>query len=190
MLAIRSGSLKRQQTLRAPAARRPHLQPASWARCQSSGSSRFIRAPSWAARHGPSVTRSQAFGAAVRYELNVRASLRFTVQRTIAGRVVGGRCEPRSHGRRKGRRCDRHVDVGRFNVTGQPGDNGFRFSARLNGSSLTPGNGTRPTAALRPATAGTVAPKPQPSGSFNESQRRSSARRRRDATVRLSQPMR
>ena len=94
-----------------------------------------------AARHGPPITRSRMLGSAVRYELNVRASVRFSVQHTIAGRLVGGRCEPRVHGSRMGRRCYRHVEMGgSFNVTGRSGDGAFRFSGRLNGRRLTPGN--------------------------------------------------
>ena len=96
-----------------------------------------------AARHGPPVTRSRMhLAAAVRYELNVRASVRFSVQRTIAGRVVGGRCEPRvsrqAHGSALLPACRRWAAASTSQAG--PATAAFRFSGRLNGRRLTPGN--------------------------------------------------
>ncbi|HET9118782.1 MAG TPA: PKD domain-containing protein [Pseudonocardiaceae bacterium] len=93
-----------------------------------------------AARSGNSVTRSSKAGTSARYRLNIAASVRFTVQRALDGRLVGGRCQAPSRKNRKAPRCTRYSVVpGAFTVGGRAGENTFRFSGRFNGRKLAPG---------------------------------------------------
>jgi hypothetical protein len=95
--------------------------------------SRFSAAPrgaSIAARHG----------ARVGYALSAPARVRFTITRLVPGRRRGGRCGPPSS-TAAGKRCLRAVRVpGSFVHAGRAGANGFRFTGRLAGRALKPGD--------------------------------------------------
>jgi phage terminase large subunit-like protein len=94
-----------------------------------------------AAHTGNSVTKSTSLGTNVRYKLSIAAAVRFTIQRATDGRLVGARCVAPARTNRKARHCMRFVTVrGSFTMTGRAGKNNFRFSGRLNGSALAPGN--------------------------------------------------
>jgi hypothetical protein len=102
-----------------------------------------------AAPGGPSALaakkRKRTYGAKVTYTLNVAASVRFTVQRRSDGRKVKHAkkttCDrPTKHNRKK-QKCTRYVTLtGSFTRAGLTGINTFRFSGRLNGKRLPPGN--------------------------------------------------
>ena len=85
------------------------------------------------------------YGAQVTYTLNVAAGVRFTVQLRSDGRRVKHAkmttcARPTKHNRGK-RKCIRYVTLtGSFTQAGLTGTNKFRFSGRLNGKRLSPGN--------------------------------------------------
>ena len=90
-----------------------------------------------AARSGPSTGR----GATVRYRVNERGSVRFGVRRLVPGRVGGGRCRAARGRVPRNLRCVRSLRVrGSFRVRSRTGRNRFRFSGRLGGRTLSPGN--------------------------------------------------
>jgi PKD repeat protein len=98
---------------------------------------------------GPSAVAAKRhkrrYGAQVTYTLNVAAGVRFTVQLRSDGRRVKHAktttCDrPTKHNRAK-RKCIRYVTLaGSFTQAGLAGTNKFRFSGRLNGKRLSPGN--------------------------------------------------
>ena len=93
-----------------------------------------------AARSGKSITTSRAIGTKVQYVLNIRANVRFTIDRVLEGRQVGRRCMPPAGKNLTARRCSRYVPMrGGFTVSAHAGKNVFRFSGRLSGSALAPG---------------------------------------------------
>ena len=70
--------------------------------------------------------------ARVSYSLNVPASVRFNVQRSVAGRSAGGRCAAPTASNRGGRRCARFVAVrGGFTRSRPAGADRFRFTGAL-----------------------------------------------------------
>ena len=100
-----------------------------------------------AAVRGPSTLalkpRSK-FGTVVSYSLNQAATVRFSVERLLAGRSTkkGGRarCVAPARNNRKDPRCTRIVAVrGSLTVNGDAGKNAFRFTGRLAGKKLAPG---------------------------------------------------
>lgn len=94
-----------------------------------------------AARRGSSVTRSSRLSTRVDYSLNIIASVRFTLHRVIHGRQVGRRCHAPARSNRNARRCTQYVAVpGRLTLTGHAGNNTLRFSGRLSGHTLSPGD--------------------------------------------------
>ena len=91
-----------------------------------------------AARNGRSIAARK--GATVRYTLSAAARVRFTVERLLPGRVRRGRCRPPATPAR-GKRCTRRARVtGSFAHVGATGDNRFRFTGRIGGRTLKPGN--------------------------------------------------
>jgi hypothetical protein len=92
---------------------------------------------------GGSVARTRARSTRVRYTLDERATMTFTVERRTSGRRVGRRwprCVPPTRRNRNRRRCTRYVRVrGSFQHLGQLGSNSFRFTGRLQGRKLKPG---------------------------------------------------
>lgn len=97
------------------------------------------------ARSGPSAERAPArrrvrTGARVSYTLNVAASVRFTVERLVPGRLVGRRCVPERKRNHNHRRCTSYIRVrGSFTMPGKAGRERFQFTGRLNGRRLAPG---------------------------------------------------
>lgn len=94
---------------------------------------------------GPSVTNSKVnggttkHGTTVSYRLSTAASVKFTVQRVLAGRKVGKKCVAPTRKNREKRRCARYRNLpGSFEVTGRAGANSFRFSGRTGGRRLKP----------------------------------------------------
>ncbi len=94
-----------------------------------------------ARRSGASVAaarRRVASGATASFTLSEAASVRFTVERLTKGHRVRGKCKPR---RRRGKRCTIIRPVsGDFRVQGVQGANSFKFTGRLNGRRLKPGD--------------------------------------------------
>lgn len=77
-------------------------------------------------------------GTRVSFTLSEAASVRFTVERLTKGRRAGGKCKAR---RRRGKRCTIAKTLrGSFTVTGVQGANSIKFSGRLNGRKLKPGD--------------------------------------------------
>jgi hypothetical protein len=103
-----------------------------------------------AARTGASVvTRG---GATVTYVLSEKASVRFGVERAVAGRSVGGRCVSATPARRRAKPCTRYVAVaGSFTGSGVSGRNTLRFSGRLAGRRLAAGRYRLSASATDPA---------------------------------------
>jgi DNA-binding beta-propeller fold protein YncE len=90
-----------------------------------------------AARSGPSASARAPRGATVSFDLNRAATVTFTVQRVIKGRKRGNKC---SATRRRGKRCTIYRTYkGSFSRDGAAGENSFRFSGRLSGKPLPPG---------------------------------------------------
>jgi hypothetical protein len=98
-----------------------------------------------AAARGPSVgaARRAPVGAVVSYTLNVDASVRFAVRRSLPGRRIRTgkklRCVKPTANLRKARRCTRSKTVGTFTQSGRAGRNSFRFRGRVRGGKLKPG---------------------------------------------------
>jgi PKD domain len=78
-------------------------------------------------------------GTTVRFTLKKSVTVTFTVDRSLAGRKVGGKCRPPTSKNRKAHRCTRHVPVGSFTRNGALGKNKFHFTGRLAGKALKPG---------------------------------------------------
>lgn len=82
------------------------------------------------------VTRSK-FGARVLYTIAAPRRVRFTVERVVVGRRVGGRCRLLERSNRRNPRCARVVVLpGAFTHNGKPGKNTLRFTGRLGGRKL------------------------------------------------------
>ena len=91
-----------------------------------------------AANTGPALIA--AVGGRVVYRLSEAATVRFTVERKLAGRRKGRRCVAPQRARR-GKRCIRWSRVsGSFTHAGAGGLNTFRFMGRLGGKPLRRGN--------------------------------------------------
>jgi hypothetical protein len=92
-------------------------------------------------RSGDSVVASRkraARGTTVRFTLSEAASIGFTVERLTKGRRAGTKCKAK---RRRGKRCTIAKALpGGFTVAGVSGANSFKFSGRLSGRKLKPGN--------------------------------------------------
>ncbi len=100
----------------------------------------FLAAGSGPSAQGATARRRRSTGARASYTLNVAASVRFTVERLTAGRLVGHRCVSSRKSNHKHRRCTRYVRVrGSFTLQGKAGRNSFHFTGRLNGKPLTRG---------------------------------------------------
>lgn len=94
-----------------------------------------------ARRSGSSVTRSPRRSMRVHYRLNIIASVRFTFHRVMDGRRVGRHCKARARSNRNTPRCTRYVAVpGNLTLMGNAANNTVRFSGRLSGHTLPPGN--------------------------------------------------
>jgi hypothetical protein len=107
----------------------------------------FPAAPSGPSAQATRRARRRTFGTKVSYTLNQPASVRFTVQQTQPGRKTGKgkktRCVPQTKNNRKAKKCTRVVTLpGSFTLTGRAGANSFRFTGRLAGKKLKPGNYT------------------------------------------------
>lgn len=100
-----------------------------------------------AARAGASVStvRRRGSGARVSYSVDAVASLRFAVQRVLAGRRkasgTSARCVAPTRANRRAARCTRHVPVkGSVARTSRAGANSFYFTGRLGGRRLARGS--------------------------------------------------
>lgn len=92
-----------------------------------------------AARSGSSVVTRR--GSRVSFRLSEDATVRFTVERAVSGRRVGGRCVTSTPARRHAKRCTRYIVVrGSFGRAGHAGSNAFRFSGRIGGRTLRAGH--------------------------------------------------
>lgn len=114
----------------APRLRRLSMVPSRFAAARSGGSTRTVR--------------PRGFGTRVSYRSDMRASVRFTVQRVRSGRRRGtgrdARCVAPTRRNRTARRCTRYVPVtGSFTRTARSGGNRFVFTGRLGGRRLARG---------------------------------------------------
>ncbi len=81
-----------------------------------------------------------AGGARVTYSLDTGSNVEFHVQSLRSGRRVAGRCVP-GKPTKKRRRCTIRTELpGSFVIIGIPGTNDLRFSGRLAGAALKPGD--------------------------------------------------
>jgi hypothetical protein len=79
-------------------------------------------------------------GAIVRYGLSGAAVVGFSVERSLRGRSVGGKCRKQTPANRGKRKCTRYTQLrGDFSQQGAAGTNSFRFSGRLQNRALKPG---------------------------------------------------
>lgn len=94
-----------------------------------------------AAKSGPSAVAARApIGTVVTTKLSAAAKLTFRVERSAAGRKVGGRCVAPSRRNRTAKACTRWVTMSsRFTADGEAGTNRLRFTGRLGGLRLAPG---------------------------------------------------
>jgi hypothetical protein len=94
-----------------------------------------------AAATGQAVSSRAPVGARVFYRLSEAATVTWGVEKGTVGRTVGGRCVRKTRRNASKRRCLRFVRMlGSFQTRGAEGQNGFRFSGRLNGKKLAPGS--------------------------------------------------
>lgn len=114
--------------------------PPGGATAATASSLRIVPRTFPAATRGPSARNAaQRTGARVSYQLNIAASVRFTVQRPRPGRRVGRRCVAPTRGNGHRPRCRRYVTRrGSFTRAGGSGINSFRFTGRLRGKRLRP----------------------------------------------------
>lgn len=76
----------------------------------------------------------------VAFTLSERATVRFGVERALAGRRAGSRCVAPARASRRAARCTRYVLVrGAFSYEAKSGRNAIRFSGRLRGRKLAAG---------------------------------------------------
>jgi hypothetical protein len=93
-----------------------------------------------AARLGSSVTHRAHAGSAVHLTLSKAGTVDFTVERLLPGFLDGGKCLAHPHGR-PATRCTRRSTVhGDFIGTMTAGMHSLRFTGRLSGKALPPGN--------------------------------------------------
>jgi hypothetical protein len=79
-------------------------------------------------------------GTTVRYALTGAATVTFTVERALRGRIVGDKCRKQTPANSGKRKCTRFKKVkGGFSHQGAAGPNSFRFSGRLRNLALKPG---------------------------------------------------
>jgi hypothetical protein len=91
-----------------------------------------------AAARGASI--ASRVGAALRFRLSERGTVRFRAQRATKGRRVRGACRRATAKNRRRPRCTRFVAVhGSFRVPGSTGANKVRFRGRIGGRRLRPG---------------------------------------------------
>jgi hypothetical protein len=91
-----------------------------------------------AASRGASV--ASRVGAALRFRLSERGTVRFRAQRAAKGRRVRGACRRATAKNRRRPRCTRFASVrGSFVVPGNAGANQVRFRGRIGGRRLRPG---------------------------------------------------
>jgi hypothetical protein len=93
-----------------------------------------------AAGKGGSVFGSRRIkvGTTLTYRLSEDATVTFKVQRRNAGRRVAGKCRKRTRANNRRRKC--HLQLrGGFKHAGKQGGNSLRFSGRLRGRKLRPG---------------------------------------------------
>ena len=91
-----------------------------------------------AAARGSSIVKRGS--SRVAFTLSERATVRFEVERVLAGRRSGGRCVTPSRAARRAARCTRYVLMrGAFAYTAKSGRNTIRFSGRLRSRKLPTG---------------------------------------------------
>lgn len=89
---------------------------------------------------GPFRAARAAVGTIVSFTLSEPGSVRFTIDRSAAGRGVKGRCVKPSSANRSRPRCTRWAAVkGSFSVTGKLGVNRIELRGRIGGRTLAPG---------------------------------------------------
>jgi hypothetical protein len=95
-----------------------------------------------AAPSGPAFLAARAgVGAILSFKLSEAGSVRFTIDRSTAGRAVHGKCVKPISSNRGRRRCTRWVAVkGRFTVRGSRGANRITLRGRIGGKKLGPGS--------------------------------------------------
>jgi hypothetical protein len=94
-----------------------------------------------AASSGNAVQTRAPIGARVFYQLSETATVTWSVEKGTVGRLVGGKCVRRTRANRSRRHCVRYTAMtGTFKTTGGSGQNGFRFSGRMNGHKLAVGS--------------------------------------------------
>jgi hypothetical protein len=92
------------------------------------------------ARSGPSMAQVKT-GTTVSYKVTEASAATFKVERAVPGRKRGHRCVKPSPKTRRGKRCTRFVLVrGSFRRSNVVGANRFRFTGRIAGAALKPGN--------------------------------------------------
>jgi hypothetical protein len=70
-------------------------------------------------------------GTRFRYALSEAAGVRFTIERRLVGRRVGGKCRPRTRRNRGRPRCVRFKRMHAFTAAGRAGANSTRFSGKV-----------------------------------------------------------
>jgi hypothetical protein len=113
-----------------------------------------------AASSGPATGATRTgVGTRVDFSLAHRSTVKFTVQRAVEGRLVGGRCVRTTAANSGNRHCTRWLSVsGSFTIDGTSGANHFRFRGRIGGNTLRPHHYRLTTGATALATYA-VAPK-------------------------------
>jgi PKD repeat protein len=93
-----------------------------------------------AARSGSSTTRRAHVGTLVSFTMPEKATVRFTVERLLPGFLHARKCLARARGHAD-KHCTRRLEVrGSFAATLSSGPHSLRFTGRLSGKALPPGN--------------------------------------------------
>jgi hypothetical protein len=138
------GEVRAAELIVCPEAPRPAAIPAALAAATPKLSGLTISPRKFrASKSGPAIVRKKpkgAGGTAISYEDSTAAVMSALVSRAIPGRRVGGRCVPATAANATGKECTRYRKVGRLRHADAAGRNRFRFSGRLAGKALPPGD--------------------------------------------------
>jgi hypothetical protein len=95
-----------------------------------------------AAKSGPAFVAARAgVGAFLSFRLSEAGTVKFTIDRSAAGRAVSGKCVKPTRSNRTRRSCTRWVAAkGSFTVRGKRGANRIKLRGRIGGKTLRPGS--------------------------------------------------
>ncbi|MBV9213836.1 MAG: hypothetical protein JOZ25_09355 [Actinobacteria bacterium] len=100
----------------------------------------FIPAGSSTPLTGHTASKRHKHGTVFSFGLDQPATVTIAIRTTAPGRRVGSACKPSSHKLRQFPRCKRTVTVASLTRTAHAGRNKVKFTGRIGGKALKPGN--------------------------------------------------